>query len=74
MSDSNTFLLDSHNNNSYGKIVDSVWQPTGPDSNGILGFSFNNQNADIIYAASRDSGVFKTINGGRDNGESLINN
>jgi len=45
-------------------LVDSVWRSIGPGNNDILGFAFGNNNAEIIYAASRDSGVFKTTDGG----------
>lgn len=40
------------------------WERIGPTTNDILNFSFDYSNMNIIYAASRDSGVFKTIDGG----------
>lgn len=49
------------NNNT---IKTTGWQAIGPSTNDILDFAFNYVDPNIIYAASRDSGVFKTINGG----------
>jgi photosystem II stability/assembly factor-like uncharacterized protein len=49
----------------YNNTVKSTgWQSIGPSTNDILDFSFNYSDPNIIYAASRDSGVFKTIYGG----------
>ena len=40
------------------------WQPIGPPLHDILDFAFNRQNPRVIFAASRDSGVFRTTDGG----------
>lgn len=45
-------------------LADSVWQSIGPNNTDIGDFAFGDNNAEIIYAASRYNGVLKTINGG----------
>ena len=45
-------------------LHDSIWQHIGPDSNDIISMAFGDDDAEIIYAASRDSGVFKTTDSG----------
>jgi photosystem II stability/assembly factor-like uncharacterized protein len=45
-------------------MIPPNWQHIGPGTNDILDFAFNRMNPNVIYAASRDSGVFKTIDGG----------
>jgi photosystem II stability/assembly factor-like uncharacterized protein len=46
------------------ELFDSEWQIIGPSTNDILQFDFGDISSEIIYAASRDSGVYKTTNGG----------
>lgn len=53
----NTFLVGEG-------FAEPIWRSIGPGTNDILGMTFGDTNADIIYAASRDSGVIKTTNGG----------
>jgi photosystem II stability/assembly factor-like uncharacterized protein len=65
-----SFILKDFSNNPDNRtnkeLTDSIWHSIGPSNNDILGFDFGNDNSNIIYAASRDSGVFKTTNGGSD--------
>lgn len=46
------------------ELFNSEWQILGPGMNDILQFDFGDSSSEIIYAASRDSGVYKTTNGG----------
>lgn len=62
----NSSLINSANDPYQKTAGDSAWQSIGPDSNDILAIDFGDNSADIIYAASRYNGVFKTTNGGLD--------
>jgi len=61
---SDTILYDLTTDKSNGKISNHNWISIGPESNDILGIAFGDNDGNIIYAASRDSGIYKTINAG----------
>jgi photosystem II stability/assembly factor-like uncharacterized protein len=62
----NTFLLQPVTSKPLFLSVKSTesWQSLGPDQNDILGLAFGDEEGDILIAASRDSGVFMSFNGG----------
>ncbi len=62
----NSFITDTFINKSQSHIVhrDSIWQSIGPYNYDVLRCDFGENNPEIIYAATREYGVYKTIDGG----------